>query len=223
LVSRDADSVQKKAIQDNLGAMYKDKIPSYMRPNETILLHEYPQTSNGKVDQKRMIQEYFDTAERGKETESFESGTIHERSECIWKEILEVDEVDETMDFFDHGGTSLMLIQLLSDTKNTFGVTLNMGRFQDGFFLSKYISEVSRAIALTLWNSIIEDFQEGVDDEMDFFDLGGTSLSLIQLINDTRELLQIKLIISNFSNGISLQSYLNEIEKSQNTLTAITK
>lgn len=223
LVSTQIDASQKSTLQDNLGAAFKDKVPSYMRPHESVFLHEYPQTPNGKLDQKKMTQDYLDLLNRDKETSSMDSGSIAERCEWIWKEILEVEEVDETIDFFDLGGTSLSLIQLLSDTKKTFGVELNMGRFHNGVFLSAYISEVHRALSLTIWNSIIEDFQEGVDDDKDFFDLGGTSLSLIQLINETSELLFISLKMSNFSDGISFQSYLSEIEKSHKPITAITK
>jgi len=56
----------------------------------------------------------------------------------LWKEILEKEIISEKEDFFDQGGTSLSLIQLIAETKERFSVNLDISDFGEGLTLEIY-------------------------------------------------------------------------------------
>jgi acyl carrier protein len=62
----------------------------------------------------------------------------------LWKEIIGVEEIIEDEDFFDQGGTSLSLIQLIGETKKRFSVDLNITDFAEGLTMKIYIELLNK-------------------------------------------------------------------------------
>jgi amino acid adenylation domain-containing protein len=95
------------------------QLPDYMVPSIWHVLPKLPLTANGKVDRKA-LPEPEDRSEPATLRERVE-GTIAE----IWALILGVRNVDVEDDFFDLGGTSLGLINVVAEMSKRFGLPLD--------------------------------------------------------------------------------------------------
>jgi amino acid adenylation domain-containing protein/non-ribosomal peptide synthase protein (TIGR01720 family)/FkbM family methyltransferase len=91
------------------------KLPEYMVPHLWVELDQFPLTTNGKVDKRALphpdltegLAESF--AEARNETEA--------RLVEIWKDVLELDKVGINDNFFDLGGDSIIIIQIVSRSR----------------------------------------------------------------------------------------------------------
>src|SRR4029079_2376509 len=105
-----------------LFAFLKEKLPEYMTPHRIIILDKLPLTSNGKVDRKAL------PAPEGREglgDYQAPEGLIEERLAKIWSELLGVEKVGRTDNFFQVGGDSIISIQLVSRARQQ-GILLSV-------------------------------------------------------------------------------------------------
>ncbi len=63
-----------------------------------------------------------------------------------------------------------------------------------------------------LWSDVLNN--ENINKQEDFFDMGGTSLSLLELLSETRKRFSVDLKVSSFEYGLSLELYQDLITKS---------
>lgn len=100
-------ALDEKAIRAHLSA----KLPKYMVPNYFMRLETMPMTASGKTDRKSLpvpdlvqsVREYVAPA------------TEHEKKLCnLMEELLHVEQVGVTDDFFELGGDSLTAIEFLA-------------------------------------------------------------------------------------------------------------
>jgi amino acid adenylation domain-containing protein/FkbM family methyltransferase len=97
-----------------------ERLPEYMVPGQWVVLDELPLTASGKVDRKALP---------GPEQSELVSkqyvgpGTaIEEILAGIWSEVLEVEQVGMHDNFFELGGHSLLATQVVSRTREAFGI-----------------------------------------------------------------------------------------------------
>jgi len=64
----------------------------------------------------------------------------------LWSDILNNQKFNKQEDFFDLGGTSLSLLELLSETKKRFSVDLKIGDFEQGLSLKLYENLITKSI-----------------------------------------------------------------------------
>ncbi len=100
---------------DEVRSHLSNRLPDYMIPSAYVELEEIPFTLNGKVDRKS-----FPKPER----ESYASGgyeapvgEVEEILSGIWSEVLNIEQVGRNDNFFDLGGHSLLMIQVLRKIK----------------------------------------------------------------------------------------------------------
>ena len=102
----------------------KKTLPGYMRPNAVIVLERMPLTDQGKVDTKALPSPLA-SAER------FET-PINQTEEsllALWLEVLPVDKVSVTQNFFSVGGHSLLATRLIAILRDRFDVVLKINDF----------------------------------------------------------------------------------------------
>ncbi|WP_316214638.1 non-ribosomal peptide synthetase [Bradyrhizobium sp. SZCCHNR2035] len=101
----------------DLRAHLSRRLPSYMIPHHVQVLDSLPRTSSGKVDPSRLPpigsvkneERQLPTTERQKEL-------------CgIWRELLSVDVIGVTCDFFMAGGRSLDVVRMLAVVEGRYG------------------------------------------------------------------------------------------------------
>jgi acyl carrier protein len=108
-----------------LRSFLKEKLPDYMIPSGFVLLDAIPMTPSGKVDRRAL------PAPEGMQLESGEGyvapGTpIEEAVAATWAEVLGLEKVGVSDDFFDLGGHSLLAIKIVSKLMSKLKVDLSL-------------------------------------------------------------------------------------------------
>lgn len=89
-----------------------NQLPDYMVPKLYTFLEEFPTTLNGKIDRKALSSRYGN-----KKTISGPKVSLSNTEKmvsAIWKECLELDEIDIESDFFELGGHSLIAVRVMT-------------------------------------------------------------------------------------------------------------
>ena len=104
--------------EESILASLKESLPDYMVPSTIVGLESFPLTVNGKLDKRALPDPGFNELEHYVAPE-----TIIEQQLCvIWQEVLGVEKVGVTDDFFKLGGNSILAIQAshrMSEALNT--------------------------------------------------------------------------------------------------------
>jgi hypothetical protein len=97
--------------QSVLIAALKKSLPDYLVPSAIVALPALPRTPNGKLDRKALPAPYFT-----KPADGFAAPQtpLEEKIAAIWREVLGVERVGRTDNFFDLGGHSLLGLRLVN-------------------------------------------------------------------------------------------------------------
>lgn len=87
----------------------RSRLPGYMVPYSISILEEFPLTPNGKTDRKALLSILPETIELA---DAPAQSVLEEGIISIWKELLNLPQIDRDEHFFDLGGNSLKLVQL---------------------------------------------------------------------------------------------------------------
>ncbi|MCI5193671.1 MAG: amino acid adenylation domain-containing protein [Candidatus Electrothrix sp. AU1_5] len=109
-------------LKADLQSYLKEKLPPHTVPEQLILREQLPRTPNGKVDRQALANI---TIETDTSKHYIAPRTPMEQSVVqIWQELLKLEQVGVTDEFFALGGNSLLALQLLSKIEQQFQVTL---------------------------------------------------------------------------------------------------
>jgi len=153
-----------QALQQQFIASLKESLdgvlPDYMVPSAFVVLAEFPVTHNGKLDRKRLPAP--DMSQQQQEYVAPESKT--EQLLCdIWQEVLGVERVGVTDNFFALGGHSLVLIRLLTKVNEAFDISLDLNEV-----LNAQTVEVSAKVIDSIIVSLnlqLEDSEESSEED----------------------------------------------------------
>jgi acyl carrier protein len=110
---------------DGLRGFLKQSLPEYMIPSSFMFLDELPLTPNGKVDRKSLPEP--ETLRPELETPYLAPQTAAERTiAAIWQEALGIERVGIHDNFFEVGGTSILLVQVNSRLRESFKTNIPM-------------------------------------------------------------------------------------------------
>jgi len=117
-----------RQLPQRLRLFLQEKLPDYMVPSVFTLLNELPLDPNGKVDRRalpapeRVQPELDDTFVAPRTpTEELLAG--------VWAELLGMDQVGIHDNFFDLGGHSLLMTQVVSRIRNLFRTEISLRMF----------------------------------------------------------------------------------------------
>lgn len=113
------EAVAYVALREHLDA----RLPDYMVPAFLIELDEIPYTPSGKVDLKSLPKPSIANSRYAGEAGGYESPT-EERLAEIWGELLGLDGIPRSADFFELGGDSLRAVTLFLKIEKQFGCDL---------------------------------------------------------------------------------------------------
>lgn len=96
-----------------LKSYMSNMLPQYMLPSYYTFVDSIPLSLNGKVDKNKLPEPDFERSREYKEGEKLETKDMYEEQITeIWKDILGIQEVAINENFFDVGGTSMLLLQV---------------------------------------------------------------------------------------------------------------
>ncbi|WP_121616724.1 non-ribosomal peptide synthetase [Virgibacillus halodenitrificans] len=117
----------------------KENVPNYMIPNQIFVIDNFPLTPNGKKDRKK-LKELFKANKIKRKNQSVNT---HPRNitefelQKIWVEILDIDNIGIDENFFDLGGHSLLLLELISRIKRVFGFDITFQMLYENSTIEK--------------------------------------------------------------------------------------
>ncbi|MGX1756541.1 amino acid adenylation domain-containing protein [Streptomyces lydicus] len=115
------------ALADDCGAL----LPEYMVPSAFVALDSIPLNANGKVDRKVLAAPDRSAMRSGHAFVAPRTDTERTLAK-IWSEVLGVDEIGVHDEFFDLGGHSILMIQVLAAARRE-GLTVSVWRmYQHG-------------------------------------------------------------------------------------------
>jgi amino acid adenylation domain-containing protein/thioester reductase-like protein len=121
-----------------------NKFPEYMVPSAFVLLKSLPLTSNGKVD-RRALPAPEQTRPELEAIYVAPRTPVEKQLAEIWAKLLGFEKVGIQDNFFDLGGHSLLITQLLAQVRDTFKVNLSLS----SLFELPTVANIAEKIAIT--------------------------------------------------------------------------
>jgi len=140
-------------------AYLKQMLPDYMLPTGLVALETLPLTPNGKVDRKALPKPDFTKAVSGIAAPPRDQ--IEVKLAMIWQEVLGIESVNVTDNFFDLGGHSLMAVRLMNEIKKVTGVEIPLTALFQGATIERLASLVRGTVSVP--QAIVHQIQPGAD------------------------------------------------------------
>lgn len=114
-----------REIVRNLRNQLKSKLPEYMLPSAIVKMEQFPVTPNGKLDRNALP-----APDYGTDLTWHAPIGSHQKILCsLFADALGISQAGPDDSFFDLGGNSVILIQLVKRIRDTFGVNLSIRAF----------------------------------------------------------------------------------------------
>jgi amino acid adenylation domain-containing protein len=127
---------------DRLRRMLKERLPRYMIPAAIVVLESLPVTVAGKVDYRALPAPMRESAGRPS-TAVGPRNRLEADLAAIWEEVVGVQPIGITDDFFDLGGHSLMAVRVAAKIEERLGRNVPLSAFLRG----ATIEELARALS----------------------------------------------------------------------------
>jgi amino acid adenylation domain-containing protein len=144
---------------DSLRSYLREHLPEYMVPHIFVVLDNLPLTPNSKVDRKALPAPDFERTSRSETLD--EPRTEVEVALCgIWCHVLGLAAVGVQDRFFDLGGHSLQLAQVVSKVRDVFQVELDIRKV----FKMPTVADLAAMIE----DELVKEVEDLSDEEVEF-------------------------------------------------------
>lgn len=121
-------------LAEQLRASVAAALPQHLAPSTYLCIDALPVTVNGKLDQDA-LRALLDAQLAGA-VASAADDSVEAVLREIWSNLLGIAELRDSDEFFDLGGTSFSLIQMLGQVSERYGIVLNVGVLAEGATIS---------------------------------------------------------------------------------------
>jgi amino acid adenylation domain-containing protein len=120
------------------------RLPGHMIPTSFTAIAALPLTPSGKIDRRALpTPDGAGRASRGYEAPLTRT---EEQVASVWRDILRVEKIGRSDDFFDMGGHSLTAMQVASRARDAFGVELPLINLFEARTLKALAEQIDRAV-----------------------------------------------------------------------------
>ncbi len=140
------------------------RLPHYMIPQHIIMLEEFPQTPNGKIDFKALPRPN-DTVKQAKKYIAPRNET-EEQLSILWGDFLKAEQLSIDDNFFEIGGNSMKAFQLLSlinTSLNTDIKILSFFQYPTIRTLAEHLDNAETAQKVQIEENEMEDVEDLID------------------------------------------------------------
>lgn len=102
-------------------------LPDYMVPRLFMALAQIPLSANGKIDRKALPLALDNPLAPDDRIKRSPQGAVEEALAGIWSQVLKVDNLSATDNFFDLGGQSFEAVRIMGLIREVFGLALSIG------------------------------------------------------------------------------------------------
>ena len=117
VTSRDGAALDVEALRANI----KRKAPDYLVPARIVQLDELPLTPNGKIDRRRLPEPRWTATGYIAPRDDLET-----RIAEIWQNVLGVEKIGVTTNFFEAGGNSILSLRVIAEIRNSPDIDLDI-------------------------------------------------------------------------------------------------
>jgi amino acid adenylation domain-containing protein len=104
------------SLTEDLQAHLRSSLPDYMIPAFFVYVDRLPLTANGKIDRKSLLS--IDTLTSERELLIYPMNAIQLSVMRIWEDVLKIDNIGITQNFFAIGGNSILAIKVVIKIKD---------------------------------------------------------------------------------------------------------
>ena len=133
-----------------LDAYIEERLPSYMKPDQYVLLKSLPLSPHGKVD-RRKLHACLHSGNSSREL-TMPKTPVESRLCTMWQELLGIQAIGTTDGFFDLGGDSLLVVRAVAQIEREFEVNIDLAEF----FEAPTIVKLARKIDELLLEQIMD-------------------------------------------------------------------
>jgi acyl-CoA synthetase (AMP-forming)/AMP-acid ligase II/acyl carrier protein len=120
--------VSDQSSAKELAAHAESVLPQYMLPSAYVFVDDLPLTPSGKLDRVRLpAPSQADFAARA--TYEAPQSELESQLAELWQQVLRLEKIGRTDNFFSLGGNSLKSVQVLVRLKDTFGINVQVRDF----------------------------------------------------------------------------------------------
>jgi acyl-coenzyme A synthetase/AMP-(fatty) acid ligase len=149
-ISGDGQAVAAGELNGYLAAT----LPPWMLPSAYVSVSTFPLTTNGKLDVAALPAPVFGSTTRGKDTATSEA---EQKVSGAWKEVLQADFVRLDDNFFDIGGTSLLLVSVHHKLQTLFNKKISIAELFAHTTVRSLAERLSGSDAASASNDAAED------------------------------------------------------------------
>lgn len=147
--TQESPSQSANSLADEMRAFLKQKLPEQMQPSAYVLLDALPLTSNGKVD-RRLLPSPEEASESAQPLDAPPRNDVERTLITIAQEVLHIERIGIHQNFFDLGGSSIHMVQILNKVRATFQQEFSITeifRHPTISLLAAYLSQEQPALA----------------------------------------------------------------------------
>jgi acyl-coenzyme A synthetase/AMP-(fatty) acid ligase/acyl carrier protein len=129
---------------EDIRNVLRDRVPDYMIPDTFTALSALPRTASGKVDRQSLPEPDLesDTQEYIAPRNSIESAIAQ-----VFADLLHLEQVSVTANFFDLGGHSLLATQVISRLRSTFAVEIPLHYLFEAPTIADLAEQITQELA----------------------------------------------------------------------------
>jgi amino acid adenylation domain-containing protein len=154
------------------------QLPSHLIPHHFNILKEFPTTLNGKIDRKALLQ-YQSTKDKDYQYTAPRTAT-EELVAAIWKESLQLKQVDIFSNFFEMGGHSIMAVKVMIKIEKETGKRIPLSALFEHSTVEKF------AQLIHVDNPIDSDYLVPIKPQgskVPLFMVHGAGLNILNFVN----------------------------------------
>lgn len=133
------------------------RLPGYMSPSALVFMDAIPLTPAGKVDRRALPPPDEDNRARVATAYVEPQTELEQEIAAVWSELLGVGKIGLHDDFFDLGGHSLLVTQLISHLRDRLHVEVPV----KSFFESSTVAGVARVVTALRWAAQVLESADG--------------------------------------------------------------
>lgn len=129
--------------EPSLRAALSERLPAYMIPSKLQVIDAMPLTVTGKIDRNQLLQRCpTESAGEGELLDPFETFLLLTLQQVLRRQRFEADD-----DFFDHGGNSIRVVQLISKLDNALRLKVPFKTITDQRSVRKIAASLKADVA----------------------------------------------------------------------------
>lgn len=168
--------------EQELIAELRSQLQSYMIPKYIVSLEDLPVTQNGKIDRKS-LPDPRTTEQKEQNTETV-SENLTIALQTVWKELLQINHISDSDDFFELGGNSLLAIRLAALLESNLKLKIDLSELlQNSRFSAQLQMIAGKSSGQNTTKSIVAIRNAGADGQPLFLvhPIGGSVFCYNQL------------------------------------------